>query len=894
MRPTRTRTNPWPAFACAAATFVAAGDASWAQLRIVSFNTANAGVATPRTGMDLILQAIATTVSDDPNLPGNTGIAKPIDVLAIQESAGWATTGVAYASLLNTLVPGANYQVAQLDGASTGAGTQTLVFNANSVGLINTGTKAFGTTGLDALARQVTRFQLRPVGYGADADVYVYNSHMKSSTGSANQARRQAEALEIRADADALPANSNVIYLGDLNVYRATEPAYQTLLSPGNGQAFDPINKPGSWAGSQAFQNVHTQSPYNAATAAALGTGFTGTTGGMDDRFDFQLLTANLVDGKGLAYIPNSYQAFGNDGSMAWGSGGNSINQGGNTAQPQNVLDAMASILDHLPVVADYQLPARIGVTVAAMPPRVIHGTPHAATISVSNAAPVAYAIGADTLDYDFSTTGDFTAAPATVTGKAALSPADAYTVTLATAALGPHGGTIHVGSTSEQVGNGPFNQTLDYAVVDHSNGSFDAGADVDSLAIDFGYVPLTLPARGAPFTIANRPAPSGYTAELALAGVTAVGSSQFSHDLGGFTNVPAGSPHAHAATLTPSTAGTATATFTLHAADEAIPGATPNATSLSLTVTARVIDSAIFPADGFIRLEAGETYATGPFSIAAAVTLTKTGPGTLHVTGPQTNGADSSLVVAGGIAILSTDANQTLSLSTQNSGTAHLASPQHLASLSVASGTAVTLAPGGGNLLTADAISIAGTLDLADNDALLATSAETARALLLSARNGGNWSGTGITSSSAAADPNDVTAIGYTLTSPSSVLLKYTWYGDANLNGLVELDDYSLVDRGLLSGLSGWTGGDFDYSGSVDLGDYLLLDRAFALQSGGTLSPSLLADRTARFGDSYAAALTAAVPEPNLALLLASAAAAFIMHRRRTTTHRRSTTETP
>ena len=51
------------------------------------------------------------------------------------------------------------------------------------------------------------------------------------------------------------------------------------------------------------------------------------TTGGMDDRFDFQHVTATLMDGEGMSYIgpsvPNtaipasvqSYTAFGNNGS---------------------------------------------------------------------------------------------------------------------------------------------------------------------------------------------------------------------------------------------------------------------------------------------------------------------------------------------------------------------------------------------------------------------------------------------------------------------------------------------------------------------------------------------------------------------------------------------------
>jgi hypothetical protein len=59
-----------------------------AQLRIVSVNASNRATVTsgPRLGMGTILSAIGSTVSDDPTISGNSGIAKPIDVLCLQEA----------------------------------------------------------------------------------------------------------------------------------------------------------------------------------------------------------------------------------------------------------------------------------------------------------------------------------------------------------------------------------------------------------------------------------------------------------------------------------------------------------------------------------------------------------------------------------------------------------------------------------------------------------------------------------------------------------------------------------------------------------------------------------------------------------------------------------------
>src|SRR6185436_13416138 len=97
-------------------------------------NAASAGPRDPWTST--IFSAIGSHVTHNPFETGDSGIAKPIDVLALQEVNGAATTSAAYAQLLNTLYPGASYQYATLDGASLSLGTQGLVYNANAVTLI--------------------------------------------------------------------------------------------------------------------------------------------------------------------------------------------------------------------------------------------------------------------------------------------------------------------------------------------------------------------------------------------------------------------------------------------------------------------------------------------------------------------------------------------------------------------------------------------------------------------------------------------------------------------------------------------------------------------------------------------------------------------------------------
>jgi Subtilase family len=110
-----------------------------------------------------------------------------------------------------------------------------------------------------------------------------------------------------------------------------------------------------------------------------------------------------------------------------------------------------------------------------------------------------------------------------------------------------------------------------------------------------------------------------------------------------------------------------------------------------------------------------------------------------------------------------------------------------------------------------------------------------------------GYWNGKGIVSSTAAADSTKLTTLGALLNSNSNgkwittfdgqaasltdVLIKYTYYGDANLDGVVNGDDYTLTDNGFNTFLSNWVNGDFTYQGSVGAADYMLIDNSDLFQ---------------------------------------------------------------
>ncbi len=173
--------------------------------------------------------------------------------------------------------------------------------------------------------------------------IYCYVAHLKAGFGASEEQQRNQAAVILKNHLDTRPNLENVILGGDFNVYSSSEPAYNTILNGGNISLLDPINTPGSWNNNSSFAAVHTQSTrFN-----SIGDG--GAFGGLDDRFDFIFYNNDLPNGSnGLTYLANSYTALGNDGNHY----NSSINFGPtNTSAPQNVIDALYYMSDHLPIV---------------------------------------------------------------------------------------------------------------------------------------------------------------------------------------------------------------------------------------------------------------------------------------------------------------------------------------------------------------------------------------------------------------------------------------------------------------------------------------------------------------------------------------------------------------
>lgn len=177
--------------------------------------------------------------------------------------------------------------------------------------------------------------------------IEVFVAHLKASNTDSDKSNRNAMINDFftAVNNGLIAPNSFVLFSGDLNLYASSEPAYQNLLNPQHAiKIVDPINNPGDWTSNSTFQGIHTQS------TRLNSIGDSGATGGLDDRFDFILMSENLQNHTNLSYVPNSYKAYGNNGNCF----DKSINNTSCTGTfSQQLRDDLYYFSDHLPVVME-------------------------------------------------------------------------------------------------------------------------------------------------------------------------------------------------------------------------------------------------------------------------------------------------------------------------------------------------------------------------------------------------------------------------------------------------------------------------------------------------------------------------------------------------------------
>ncbi|HEX3720733.1 MAG TPA: hypothetical protein VH595_22515 [Verrucomicrobiae bacterium] len=304
--------------------------------------------------------------------------AQPLDILALEETTSNPVTVAPIVNGLNSFynAPGmyamSPYQATEEGGVTDdGNGPNALVYNTTTLQLVASvgvdppgGANQLGSTSGEY--REVVRYAFSPAGVVASPtnEFYVYVSHYKSGTTSADLVDRAKEAQIIRnGEATNLPANARVLYVGDYNVTGSGEASYITIIATNapdgaaQGQGIDPLNVSEAtnidW-GVNSLLNLKTESATD-----------------LRYRDDFQVMTSNVYYGApgGLALVPGTYHAFGNNGTTPYKG---SVGSGSDTAlnndlEPNAPITApslyadLATASDHLPVVADYTIPVPTG-----------------------------------------------------------------------------------------------------------------------------------------------------------------------------------------------------------------------------------------------------------------------------------------------------------------------------------------------------------------------------------------------------------------------------------------------------------------------------------------------------------------------------------------------------
>jgi autotransporter-associated beta strand protein len=256
-------------------------------------------------------------------------------------------------------------------------------------------------------------------------------------------------------------------------------------------------------------------------------------------------------------------------------------------------------------------------------------------------------------------------------------------------------------------------------------------------------------------------------------------------------------------------------------------------------------LNTIVNPTSVTVNNSAGNYTFSGSGSIAGSGALTKSGTGTLTLS--TANSYSGGTNVLGGLLIVG--------------ATGALPHASALTIGSASSTASVKLASGIGAVeLSSLTLNAGSTLDLTNNSLLVdytsSSPVASIRAALASGYGNGSENGTGIVSSTAAGNAGGGTTLGYVDTG-TQVIIKYTWDGDANLDGVVNSADLSAISA---AGTT-WATGDFNYDGVVNADDYGLFALGAARSNGMNIS---------------------SVPEPmNVAVLIGGMAFGFGRKRR-------------
>jgi autotransporter-associated beta strand protein len=303
------------------------------------------------------------------------------------------------------------------------------------------------------------------------------------------------------------------------------------------------------------------------------------------------------------------------------------------------------------------------------------------------------------------------------------------------------------------------------------------------------------------------------------------------------------------------------------------------------------------------INDQAGTHFISAPLILASSTNITVANSGdALHLSGQITGARGLTINGSGTVSLES--ANNYGGATTVTSGTLLVNTSGALPSttnLTIGSSTTTALVQLGTNTgiqtISGLTINSGSALDVTNNHIIIDYAAGTQtdadaqiRQYLINGYAGGTWTGGGINSSAAALPANNASyTLGYadgadTIVygvSTGEIEVKYTIQGDANLDGVVNGEDFTILASNLGKQVNAWDRGDFNYDGVVGGDDFTALVSHLGMQANGA-DLSLPASDLAAI-DAFAAAngLMANVPEPTSAALLLAGGICLAARRR-------------
>ncbi len=383
------------------------------------------------------------------------------DLIVLQEIETWQSANLFRDDILNYSVPGEYRRMPFVNGPDT---DNACFFKPDVLDSLDYGY-------LDTGVRYTTWYKFRPDGYdSAETEFVILSTHLKAGSTSGDQAQRLEQTTVIRNYLNTYPTGSNFMMAGDFNIRSSAEGSYQMLIgyqADNDGRSKDPINTGGTWHDNYSLRTTHTQSPRV--------NGGSGSGGGMDDRFDFVLVSYALDDDDGLSYVDYSYVPFGNDGLRL----NLDINDPPNQIVSSAVADALYTAADHIPVFLELQLPAKIEAATAIDFGDFIVGATAEETLTVGN-VPTA---PAEDLTYSMTTPSDF-GAPG---GSFVLGPGEDndHTVTMDTGSAANRFGNLEI--SSNDLDDPTWYVNLSGRVLEHASPSLAQLSIVLHSTLDFG-----------------------------------------------------------------------------------------------------------------------------------------------------------------------------------------------------------------------------------------------------------------------------------------------------------------------------------------------------------------------------------------------------------------------